>query len=383
MEMVLHPSLAISLLYLLLARRNIAFAYLDSDGRIRLASHNLMEFAEEKLPSPIGVYLPDLFFEFLGMEEMLQAILRGAKREFRLAPVARETPDGKTRYLSLTLFHIEYDATLPGLLLVEDITREGEWEQRLVHERNEVRLLNAELQRVNAELRRLNDFKSTILSMVAHDLRSPLAALTLRLNIMMEELESGEQKQPPLEMLRWMRYSVGRMNYLLSGLLDREQAERGALRLSFVPCDLVRVLRNVISMAPPDLINRIELKGPKKLELKADERRLYQIFYNLIENALKYVPSDQNIPVNIYQQGDWAVVEISDRGKALPQEEIAKLFQTFYRTEEAQKSGIPGTGLGLFIVKMLVEAHGGRVEVKSQPDYGTTFTVYLPIRPAK
>ncbi|MCS7286724.1 MAG: ATP-binding protein [Anaerolineae bacterium] len=141
------------------------------------------------------------------------------------------------------------------------------------------------------------------------------------------------------------------MNYLLSGLLDREQAEKGPLRLSFVPCDLVRVIRNVISMAPPDSINRIELKGLRKLELKADERRLHQIFYNLMENALKYAPSDQNIPINIYRQGDWAVVEINDRGKALSQEEIAKLFQAFYRTEEAQKSGIPSTGLGLFILK--------------------------------
>lgn len=259
----------------------------------------------------------------------------------------------------------------------------GEQEQRIIQERNEVRLLSAELQRANAELRRLNDFKSTILSMAAHDLRTPLAALSVRLDLLLEDLQTGQETIPHLETVRWMRHSVSRMNYLLSGLLDREQAERGVLRLSLAPCDLVKLLQRVVSMAPPDATGRIELKTPGKLEIVADDRRLQQVFFNLMENALKYTPADQKVTIALRRSREEAVVEVSDRGKGMTPEEVARLFQMFYRTEEARTSTIPGTGLGLFIVKTLVEAHKGRVEVDSRPGQGTTFRVYLPVRPGQ
>ncbi|MFN3762441.1 MAG: sensor histidine kinase [Anaerolineae bacterium] len=368
-----------TLLNLLIVRRGIAFASLDRNGCIQVASPNLGDFVEEgRRPLP-GTPLTDLFIEFWGMDTFLQALLRGEEKEFRVAPVVGERADGY-RYLSFEIFHIQ-DESSPALLVVEDITRLGEQEQRIIQERNEVRLLSAELQRANAELRRLNDFKSTILSMAAHDLRTPLTALSVRLDLLMEDLQTGQETIPHLETLRWMRHSVGRMNYLLSGLLDREQAERGVLRLSLAPCDLVKVLQRVVSMAPPDATGRVELKTPGKLEIVADDRCLQQVFFNLMENALKYTPADQKVTIALRRSGEEAVVEVSDRGKGMTPEEAARLFQMFYRTEEARTSPIPGTGLGLFIVKTLVEAHQGRVEVDSRPSQGTTFRVYLPLRP--
>lgn len=380
MEAVHYFSQTVLLLNLLLTRRNIAFAWLDGNGHIRMASQNLGEFAEGKPASLINTRLMDVFIEFFGMDHILQAVLNGTLREFRLAPITRETPEGIRRYLSFELLHVEQDELFPGLLLVEDVTQEGEYEQRIIQERNEARLLSAQLQRANAELRRLNDFKSTILSIAAHDMRTPLTALAIRLDILKEDLQAGRQTLPHLETVQWMRYTVSRMNYLLSGLLDREQAERGVLQLSLAPCDLVKVLQRVVSMAPPDAVQRIELKTPPKLEIVADDRRLQQVFFNLMENALKYAPPDQKITIVLHRRGTEAVVDITDRGKGMTPEEVEHLFQMFYRTEEARKSTIPGTGLGLFIVRTLVEAHGGRVEVDSQPGQGTTFRVHLPIQ---
>lgn len=381
METMLDFPLATSLLNLLLTRRRVAFAYLDREGYIRRASHGLANFVEGPFPSLTDVRLTDLFIEFFGMDHILQAVLNGSLREFSLTPIARETSEG-TSYLSFTLFYVEGDPQFPGLLVVEDVTQEGEWEQRLVQQRNEVRLLNERLNRTNEELRRLNDFKSTVLSIAAHDLRTPLAALAMRLDLLLNDLQTGQQTIPHLDTVRWMRYTVGRMNYLLSGLLDREQAERGTLRLSLASCDLVKVLQRVISMAPPDAAHRIELYAPKSLELIADDRRLQQVFYNLLENALKYTPDDQKVTIALRRDGKEAIVEVRDRGRGITPEEAAQLFQMFYRTEEARRSGISGTGLGLFIVKTLVEAHGGRVEVESQPGQGTTFRVRLPLQPS-
>lgn len=381
METMYPASQAMLLLNALLARRSIAFAWLDSEGRVHSHSQNLIDFLEGR-PIPLtGVYLPDLFVEFFGMDHIVRAVLSGALREFRLAPIVRETPEGARRYLAFELLHVEQGETFSGLLLVEDITREGEYEQRVVQERNEVRLLSAQLRRANEELRRLNEFKSTILSMAAHDLRTPIAALMIRLDVLLEDLRNGRQTIPHLETIQWMRYTAGRMNYMLSGLLDREQAERGALRLNLAPCDLVKVLRRVASMAPPDAAHRIELQAPETLEIVADDRRLQQVFFNLLENALKYTPAELKVTISLHRRGKEAVVEVRDRGKGITAEEAQQLFQMFYRTEEARRSGISGTGLGLFIVKTLVEAHGGRVEVDSQPGQGTTFRVYLPIQP--
>lgn len=381
MEAVHPPSQAALFLDWLLARRRIAFARLDRQGYVRAASQNLCEFTESRTPPLTDVHLTDLFIEFFGMDHVLQNILQGNMQEFRLAPVARETPEGTHRYLSFELLHVQSDAALPGLLVVEDITQAGEYEQRIIQERNEVRLLSAQLQRANEELRRLNEFKSTILSMAAHDLRTPIAALIIRLDILREDLLSGRQTLPHLETIEWMRYTVGRMNYMLSGLLDREQIERGALRLSLTSCDLVKVLRRVVSMAPPDARHRIELETPETLEITGDDRRLQQIFFNLLENALKYTPEEQKVTISLRRQKSEAVVEVRDRGKGMTPEEVQRLFQMFYRTEEAKRSGVPGTGLGLYIVKMLVEAHRGRIEVDSQPGRGTIFRIYLPIQP--
>lgn len=382
MEAAYHLSQMALLLNTLLVRRGIAFAWLDSEGRVRSASQNLGDFVENRPSQITDVRLTDLFVEFFGMDHVVRAVLDGSLHTFRLAPVARETPDGRYRYLSFELLHIGKNEAFPGLLLVEDITREGEYEQRIIQERNEVRLLSAQLRRANEELRRLNEFKSTILSMAAHDLRTPIAALMIRLDLLQEDLRTGRQTTPHLETIQWMRYTVGRMNYMLSGLLDREQAERGVLRLSLAPCNLAKVLQHVASMAPPDAAHRIELQIPEALEIVADSRRLQQIFFNLLENALKYTPAEQKVTISLRRQGEKAVVEVQDRGKGMTPEEVQQLFQMFYRTEDARQSGVPGTGLGLFIVKTLVEAHNGQIEVDSQPGQGTTFRVYLPIQPA-
>lgn len=380
MDESLDASLAVATLELILTRHGIAFARVDNELRVREASSSLAVFLEGEPRSPIGASLPDLFVEFLGMEDLLKAILRGEAQELHLAPIARELPAGTTRYLSFEVSRLEDSAAMPGLLLIEDITPYGELEQHLIQDRNEMRLLRAELERTNAELQRLNQFKSTILAMAAHDLRSPLSALMLQLSVLLRNVQAGQPTAAWLEKIRWMQYTAGKMKSLIADLLDLEQAERGRLVLHPARCDLVALLQHLTSMVPPDAAHRIELEVPVEgLEIVADRERLQQVFYNLVENALKYTPPDQRVTVAVRRQGEWALVEVRDRGNGITSEELNQLFQMYYRTREAQQSAITGNGLGLFIVRTLVEAHGGRVEAQGELGRGTTFSVYLPV----
>ena len=116
------------------------------------------------------------------------------------------------------------------------------------------------------------------------------------------------------------------------------------------------------------------------LTVRADIAKLWRIIYNLLNNAIKYTPAGGEISLTAHQESDNCVVlKISDNGTGMTADEVEHLFDPYYRAGNAKKSGASGSGLGLYIVKGLVEAHNGRIEVISQPEEGSTFTVYLPI----
>lgn len=379
MNTPLDPSLAAFLIAHVLANQHVSFACVDKHLRLQLVGPGLEDFLETKPQTLAGAYLPDVFIEFFGAEEALHAVLRGEATEFRLSPVARDKEDGQTAYLTFQFLSLGPAASTPGLLLVGDITPSGQLEQRLIQERNELRLVRAALHQANAQLEHLNQFKSTLLSIAAHDLRSPLTAISLWLQMSLEDLKAQQPPSGQVQQLHWMLSATNRMKQLISGLLDQEQANQGKLILEPASCDLAALVRQVISLIHPNAAQRVEMDAPPEgLKLVADSDRLQQVFYNLIDNALKYTSPELPIRITLRRQGEWAVVHVSDRGSGLTPGETARLFQMYYRTDNAQRRSIAGRGLGLFIVKTLVEAHHGRVEVTSQPGQGTTFSVYLP-----
>jgi signal transduction histidine kinase len=167
---------------------------------------------------------------------------------------------------------------------------------------------------------------------------------------------------------------------LASGLLDQEQAEQGRLVLRTESCDLVSLAYQVRGMLRQEIAERIEIEADLgELLLVADPARLQQVLYNLMDNAVKYTLFQLPIQVTLGTEGGWAVVHVRDHGRGMAPEQIAQLFQMYYRAPEARQGPVSGTGLGLFIVKALVEAHGGQVIVDSSPGQGTQVSVYLPV----
>ena len=111
---------------------------------------------------------------------------------------------------------------------------------------------------------------------------------------------------------------------------------------------------------------------------QADRNRLKQVMINLLDNATKYSEPDQPISVRLARQGEWAIVQVSDRGRGIPLSDQNVIFEPFYRVDEDRSRATGGTGLGLSLVKTLVEGMGGRVKVQSKPGEGSIFTIMLP-----
>lgn len=366
-------------------RRHLAFAIIAPDLTLARASANFAAVAT----GPIDAERPalaDVLLEFVGAEGMLRDILAGAEPSFRLDHVARERPDGAPLYLTFEVIPLETAVPQNGLLLlVQDTTRNGTLEQRLVQERNELRLARAALADANAELTRLNRLKSLFLSMAAHDLRTPLTVIQGFAQLLAMDLSPEPSEATSREYLETITAQVEWLDRLIVNLLALDQIEEGKLALRPTACII-----DVIGQEVLDAMQALALSKRQRLTLEpadaptqafADPERVRQILYNLLGNAIKYTPPQGHIRLRLGTENGMAVVAVADNGRGMTATEQAQLFELYYRTNDAARSKVKGTGLGLFIVKTLAEAQNGHIDVHSAPGEGTTFTVRLPGRP--
>ena len=259
----------------------------------------------------------------------------------------------------------------------QDYLIKGEYGQLLMrtlafaYERNTVR----------KQLEDLNEEKDRFLSMAAHDLRNPLTAISGISNLLVE-LTRGVLDEEQRELLQHIEDSSGFMLQLIDDLLDISTIELGHIELARDELDLARVVEGCVA-------RHRHLAGPKSIELAcvgafepvrllADERRLVQVLDNLLSNAIKYSPAGTTTTVRVGLEGDDAVFSVSDEGPGIAEEEQPRLFEPFERASTRATGGEKSTGLGLAITKKIVEAHGGRVRLRSAVGAGATFEVRLP-----
>ena len=120
----------------------------------------------------------------------------------------------------------------------------------------------------------------------------------------------------------------------------------------------------------------------EQVEVEGDPDRLKQLALNLVDNAMRYTPPGGDVTLDVVRKNDWAVLRVRDTGVGIPPEHLPRIFERFYRVDRPRTRQAGGTGLGLAICKWVAEAHGGRIEVESLVDRGSTFSVYLPVRKA-
>jgi signal transduction histidine kinase len=227
---------------------------------------------------------------------------------------------------------------------------------------------------------RLDQLRDELAAVVAHDLRGPIQTLELQAQVLLRKASGGTVLATTRELERMHRAAMS-LARMVADLLDATRVE--AHRLSLEPRSLA------LPGAVGELVDRmraqlgdhpIEVVLPASLpEVQADPQRLDQIVANLLENANKYSAPGTPIRVAGEARGDGVVLSVEDRGIGITPQEAARLFDRFYQARRA-RAAKSGLGLGLYITKGLVDAHGGRIWVESQPGRGSAFHVWLPAR---
>jgi two-component system sensor kinase FixL len=226
--------------------------------------------------------------------------------------------------------------------------------------------------------------RDTFLSTAAHELKTPLTVLLGNIQIMQRrQSRAASLAEPDARLLRIIGDQAARLNRLIALLLDVSRLQTGQLSITRTPLDLGALVQRVVDDVQPTLVQHtLTCSLPDiPLMIDGDELRLEQVLQNLLSNAVKYSPAGGPITVRAERQGERIRVAVADQGVGIPQENLPKLFERFYRADNVDQQQISGMGIGLHVVRAIVELHDGQVDVVSSEASGSIFTVYLPAMP--
>ena len=249
---------------------------------------------------------------------------------------------------------------------IRDVTltrrREDALEAALDHER-----------RASEELRRVAELKDALLSAVSHELRTPLTILQGFAELLLTQGHSLPDANRDAAVVA-MERNARRLTELLASLLDLDRLGRGATLLERASLPLAEVIDDTLEAMGASTRNLEVAVG--ELTVHADRSKLERVLENLVANATTHGGPEQPITISAWQEEDGTVIEVADRGPGLPDELHEAVFQPFERGTAG--SGVPGTGMGLALVRGFVELHGGRTWVEDRPGGGACFRVWLP-----
>jgi len=238
-----------------------------------------------------------------------------------------------------------------------------------------------ELMQTNQELNRLSQLKTEYLSNVSHELRTPLSSIKGFAETFLR-LKLPPEKQR--ECLQIILKESERMERMVNQVLDITHLSQGRLSEELVKreLDLTSELQTMVELfrksANKTGITIAERFGEEPLRLWADQDRLRQVIGNLLSNAIKFSPQGGTVSITARKGNQQVSFSIVDEGIGIPQSDLPHIFEKFYTVERGRARRFPGTGVGLYLVKEIVELHGGIIEVHSSPGKGSTFTVTLP-----
>jgi PAS domain S-box-containing protein len=223
----------------------------------------------------------------------------------------------------------------------------------------------------------LDQMKSDFINRASHELRTPLTAAIL----MAELIQEGGTPQELDEYWRTLKSELNRQKILIDRLLIAGRLESGMMKLEHMPVNLIKVLRESTQIVQPIAYKRkvrVELNGLNiPAQVMGDKSALEQVFINLINNAIKFSPEGQAVDIDLSEAESGFSVSIVDHGIGIPSDAISHLFERFYRAKNVTIAEIPGSGIGLYIVKSIIEELDGKITVESVINQGTTFVVTL------
>ena len=256
-----------------------------------------------------------------------------------------------------------------------------ELEQEVEKKTDDLRRSNMELASANTKLRKLDRLKSEFVSMVSHELKTPLTAIKISMDVLKSLSDSETDAHTRDEMLQIIDRNIERQKRLVNDLLDISRIETGNLKLYLEPVDLYDIIRES-SNSMKDLADRkgipilMDLRGESP-QITGDHGRLVQVFVNLIGNALKFMDGGE-IRIQAQVVGGHPEIRVSDTGIGIPAEELDLIFDKFHQVDSGLTREVGGSGLGLAISRGIVEGHGGSIRAESEVGRGSTFVVVLP-----
>jgi signal transduction histidine kinase len=231
------------------------------------------------------------------------------------------------------------------------------------------------------ELRRLSALRADFVSLVSHELRSPMAAVIGAARTLQDRWRTLNPDQREA-FLALIADETNRLAALIGDVLDTSRIEAGTFSYSFTDVDLGRLVEDAVATAAvgQDEVRVLSSVSGSLPRIRGDRERLRQVLANLIDNAVKYSPAGDAVRVSVGSDNGRVRITVRDHGPGIPHDQQRLIFEKFGRADVAGGSK-PGTGLGLFIARSIAEAHGGTLDVDSRPDEGATFTLTLPVTP--
>jgi two-component system sensor histidine kinase GlrK len=222
--------------------------------------------------------------------------------------------------------------------------------------------------------------KTEMMHQISHELRTPLQAMTSALNLLTDQ-RYGTLNTEQSRLTSFLREGINKITAFSHQFLDISKIESGAMKYTFTSADLLGILLPVIEEAKLIATRKniaVIVKAEPIPKVRADLEKIPQVYSNLLSNAIKYTPENGKIQVDIGRSRFGVRVSVTDSGIGIAPEDLPNVFTKFYQAKNADKASTRGTGVGLALVKALVEAHGGRVFAESVVGEGTRFTVELP-----
>lgn len=231
-------------------------------------------------------------------------------------------------------------------------------------------------------LKKVEQLKSDFVSMVAHEIKSPLNSILMQLKVVSDGL-AGDLSEKQKEILFRTSDKINALIMLSSDLLDLSKIESGLINQEKEELNIVELVRNQIAFYTDQAKAKSQEltinESDHAIFIVGNKINIEEVVSNLITNAIRYTPEGGKISVMVGKDKNYVNIQVADTGFGIPEEDLNRIFDRFYRVKNEKTRFINGTGLGLAIVKSIIEAHHGKINVKSEVDKGSIFSIFLPI----
>lgn len=360
-----------------------AIVEVDREGRIVLlnrVTEKLFGYShDELLGQSIEILVPD----------SVRAIHVNHRANYWNHPVARPMGSGLSLYgrrkdgssipVEISLSPVKSEDGFRVTAIIRDIRQRKQNEDQIREMQQQAYTRELELR--NREVERANQLKSEFLASMSHELRTPLHTIIGFAELLAEEIE-GPLNEKQKRFLDHIHTDSLHLLELINDVLDLSKVESGRLELRCETFDVASAVEETLSsILPQGIAKSIDIKAdvPPATGIFADRVRFKQILFNLLSNAVKFTPEGGRISVEATLRNDCLEMSVSDTGIGIPTAQQEAVFDKFYQVGATTKGVREGTGLGLAITKSLVEKHGGRIWLESEPGKGSRFTFTIAL----